>query len=134
MKIAYLIHWNEGPDSGVYKKVTAQALAWASLGHEPALFLFTSRHGESWEEAAGGGIPVIVETYRGKPGRLARFGPCLQACAPGGPMSFTIASICITLRSPGCFGNFLRCLKSTPTMCPNWHWSAAGGCVITTTG
>lgn len=85
MKIAYLIHWNEGPDSGVYKKVTAQALAWASLGHEPALFLFTSRHGESWEEAAGGGIPVIVETYRGKPGRLARFRALLAGLRAWGP-------------------------------------------------
>ncbi|KFN11546.1 glycosyltransferase [Paenibacillus macerans] len=85
MKIAYLIHWNEGPDSGVYKKVTGQALAWASLGHEPALFLFTSRHGESWEEAAGGGIPVIVETYRGKPGRLARFRALLADLRAWGP-------------------------------------------------
>lgn len=85
MKIAYLIHWNEGPDSGVYKKVTGQALAWASLGHEPALFLFTSRRGESWEEAAGGGIPVIVETYRGKPGRLARFRALLADLRAWGP-------------------------------------------------
>ncbi|MFD1175580.1 glycosyltransferase [Paenibacillus puldeungensis] len=73
MKIAYLIHWNEGPDSGVFKKVLAQAREWRALQHEPAMYLFTSRSGDEWREAEEAGIRIIAETYRGKLGRQARF-------------------------------------------------------------
>ncbi|MGG6309523.1 glycosyltransferase [Paenibacillus macerans] len=73
MKIAYLLHWNEGPESGVFKKVVGQALAWRALGHETALFLFSSRAGDAWEEAGAGGVPIVCETYGGKLGRTPRF-------------------------------------------------------------
>lgn len=73
MKIAYLIHWNEGPESGVFKKVLSQASAWRALGHDVSLFLFSRRANRSWAEAEAAGISVICETYSGRRGRMARF-------------------------------------------------------------
>ncbi|WP_068782949.1 glycosyltransferase [Paenibacillus phocaensis] len=73
MKIAYLIHWNEGPESGVFKKIISQARTWQALGHEPALFLFSRGTAAIWTEAETGGLPVYRETYRGRLGRTPRF-------------------------------------------------------------
>lgn len=73
MKIAYLIHWNEGPESGVFKKIISQALSWQALGHEPALFLFSRGTAAVWTEAETGGLPVYREAYRGRLGRTSRF-------------------------------------------------------------
>lgn len=73
MKIAYLIHWNEGPESGVFKKVVAQASAWRLLGHEVSLFLFSRRTVRPWAVAETAGISVVCETYSGRWGRMARF-------------------------------------------------------------
>lgn len=41
MKIAYLVHLNMGPKSGVYKKIIRQAKTWTDLGHSVKLFIFT---------------------------------------------------------------------------------------------
>lgn len=73
MRIAYLIHWNEGPESGVFKKIISQALSWQALGHETALFLFSRESAAVWTEAEAGGLPVLREAYRGKLGRTPRF-------------------------------------------------------------
>ena len=73
MKIAYLIHWNEGPEIGVCKKIISQALAWQALGQDTALFLFSRGTAAAWTEAETGGLPVFRETYRGRLSRTSRF-------------------------------------------------------------
>ncbi|AWB46408.1 hypothetical protein DCC85_21055 [Paenibacillus sp. CAA11] len=72
MKIAYLMHWNDGPESGVIKKVADQLIAWKRLGHEPSLFLFTRCTDVGWTEKIAD-YPVIVQTYRGGIRRVADF-------------------------------------------------------------
>lgn len=73
MKIAYLLHWNEGPRSGVFKKIVDQISEWSRLGHRIALFLFTSGTGEDWNRALGG-VEVNVQRYGGGISRLMDFG------------------------------------------------------------
>ncbi|MCT2194955.1 glycosyltransferase [Paenibacillus sp. p3-SID1389] len=73
MRIAYLIHWNEGPESGVFKKIISQARTWQALGHETALFLFSRDTAAAWTEAESCGLPVFRVTYRGRLGRAPRF-------------------------------------------------------------
>ncbi|WP_068621031.1 glycosyltransferase [Paenibacillus tuaregi] len=72
MKIAYVIHWNEGPRSGVFKKVVHQVSEWTRLGHRVALFLFTRATGEYWERALEG-VEVRVQCYDGALSRLRDF-------------------------------------------------------------
>ncbi|WP_151208781.1 glycosyltransferase family 4 protein [Paenibacillus yonginensis] len=75
MRIAYLIHWNEGAESGVLKKVMHQVTEWRQQGHQPALFLFTCRPNEDWSRAcAEAGIELTVQVYKGYSGRMADFG------------------------------------------------------------
>ncbi|WP_059049273.1 glycosyltransferase [Paenibacillus senegalimassiliensis] len=78
MKIAYLIHWNEGPESGVFKKVVAQVSAWRMQGHEVSLFLFSRKTVKPWAMAETVGISVVCETYSGRWGRMARFKALLE--------------------------------------------------------
>lgn len=68
MRIAYLMHWNDGPASGVFKKVLGQLAAWKQLGHEPALFLFTRAGkdeftGDTLPLADAGEVPLMVQSY-----------------------------------------------------------------------
>lgn len=72
MKIAYLIHWNEGPESGVFKKVIHQMTEWRKLGHEVALFLITNRPNIDWESAVLG-IACFIQQYTGWGDRFAQF-------------------------------------------------------------
>ncbi|WP_138494502.1 glycosyltransferase [Paenibacillus pinistramenti] len=75
MKIAYLIHWNEGAESGVLKKVMHQLAEWQRQGHQPALFLFTCKPDGDWRAlCAERDIPLTVQAYKGTPGRMADFG------------------------------------------------------------
>lgn len=72
MKIAYLIHWNEGPDSGVFKKVISQITEWSLLGHDVAVFLFTQR----WEDQWGDDLRefrLVVQTYGTMLNRFTEF-------------------------------------------------------------
>ncbi|WP_337100776.1 glycosyltransferase family 4 protein [Paenibacillus sp. YIM B09110] len=72
MKIAYLIHWNEGPESGVFKKVIQQMTQWHQLGNEVALFLFTHKGDIEW----AGELPDIrcfVQPYTGWGDRFPQF-------------------------------------------------------------
>ncbi|MFF2484028.1 glycosyltransferase [Paenibacillus sp. NPDC058071] len=78
MKIAYLIHWNEGPESGVFKKVVEQMTEWRKLSHEVALFLFTSRPDIAWGEYAPG-ITCFVSHYSGRSGRFKAFSQLAQS-------------------------------------------------------
>lgn len=76
MKIAYLMHWNEGPESGVFKKVAAQMAEWIALGHEVRLFLFTRRwkgEGHGGGEAVPADLPLVIQTYGKGPNRFAAF-------------------------------------------------------------
>ncbi|MNH72616.1 hypothetical protein D3C73_247870 [compost metagenome] len=72
MKIAYVIHWNEGPRSGVFKKVVDQISEWTRLGHRVALFLFTSGTGEKWVHELGG-VEVVAQSYQGGLSRMLDF-------------------------------------------------------------
>lgn len=49
MKIAYLLHWNDGMGSGVMKKVATQTETWVKFGHEVNLFLYSSKTREELE-------------------------------------------------------------------------------------
>ncbi|WP_223068712.1 glycosyltransferase [Paenibacillus caui] len=73
MKIAYLIHWNEGAESGVFKKVVHQMTEWRRFGHEAALFLFTCKPAGDWANAAEG-IETNVQIYSSASRRMADFG------------------------------------------------------------
>jgi glycosyltransferase involved in cell wall biosynthesis len=44
VRIAYWLHWLDGPESGVIKKVNAQAQTWTSLGHDVRIYLLTKRN------------------------------------------------------------------------------------------
>lgn len=72
MKIAYLIHWNEGPGSGVFKKVLGQVTAWFRLGHDVSLFLYTHHWEQDWNQEFQD-VPLHVQRYRGGFGRLSDF-------------------------------------------------------------
>ena len=77
MRIAYLVHLNEGPNSGVYKKVVRQVCSWRKLGHTAQLFVITRN-----PDVSGGlrdpGTPIVLSEYasgglRGAIGRLQAF-------------------------------------------------------------
>lgn len=69
MKIAYVIHWNEGPESGVYKKIISQANEWSRLGNSVALLILTRVRNRNWEIQAQN-IAVFVESYDDASSRL----------------------------------------------------------------
>lgn len=52
MKIAYLMIWDLGRESGVTKKVRSQLAAWRRLGHQTGLFV-QSRSDTPWSGIAG---------------------------------------------------------------------------------
>lgn len=74
MKIAYLIHWNEGRESGVFKKVVGQIAEWNKSGHEIALFLFTNKPLEhEWKSAIASDIELFIQSYEGNARRFKAF-------------------------------------------------------------
>ncbi|MDR6553877.1 glycosyltransferase [Paenibacillus qinlingensis] len=72
MKLAYLIHWNEGPESGVFKKICSQVNEWRKMGNEIKLFIFTNRSNIDWSLHCDQ-IEVILQQYDGWRSRLTRF-------------------------------------------------------------
>lgn len=42
LRIAYVLNWEGGPDSGPFKKVVEQARVWTGLGADVGLFVFTT--------------------------------------------------------------------------------------------
>lgn len=63
LKVAYVLHWNDGPESGVFKKVAQQVSSWSSAGCRVELFLLT-RSPELYAEEELFGQPVQVSRYR----------------------------------------------------------------------
>ena len=55
MRIAYLVHLNLGPQSGVFQKVLKQARVWANAGHQVGLFVVT-RNAEVREALGHAGL------------------------------------------------------------------------------
>ncbi|MGG1514136.1 hypothetical protein ABE504_01905 [Paenibacillus oryzisoli] len=72
MKLAYLFHWNEGPESGVFKKICAQVNEWRKLGNEVKLFIFTNRSINDWHLHCDQ-IEVVMQQYDGWRSRLSQF-------------------------------------------------------------
>lgn len=63
MRIAYYLHWHQGPESGVFKKVTMQTESWIKQGHDVKLFVFT-RLGSSLDNDVNKESQIIeVEAY-----------------------------------------------------------------------
>ncbi len=68
MKIAYLLHWNDLPESGVWKKVLTQVRSWVEYGNEVSIFLITgSKH---IYYAKTGSVNVEVFPYKRVQDRL----------------------------------------------------------------
>jgi len=67
MRIAYLIHWNDGPESGVWKKVQAQVSWWRTYGAEVEVFLITR---SSYSYTLPVPIPLKLFPYKSAWGRL----------------------------------------------------------------
>lgn len=64
MKIAVLLHWNEGEKSGVFKKVVSQIKAWKSHGASVSLHLISRRPRlEVWQKHLGS-IPITFHLYQ----------------------------------------------------------------------
>jgi len=77
MRIAFLLHWNDGPESGVFKKVTRQASQWKDGGHEVRLFLCgRDRTVLDTHEDATPGMAVTLRRYRSIRGRLLACQSC----------------------------------------------------------
>ncbi|MBB6733061.1 glycosyltransferase family 4 protein [Cohnella zeiphila] len=72
MKIAYLFHWNEGPESGVYKKIVSQVKVWSDLGHEVRLFVFTGGRLADWQ-APQKEIETVAVAYESLSDRFPKF-------------------------------------------------------------
>jgi hypothetical protein len=72
MKIAYLVHWNEGPESGVFKKICSQVSEWMKLGNEVKLFIYTNSKNNDWELHCGQ-IKIVIRQYGGWRNRFSQF-------------------------------------------------------------
>lgn len=46
MKVSFIAHWNEGPESGVFKKIVSQVELWQTAGIAPTLIVFSSSNKE----------------------------------------------------------------------------------------
>lgn len=72
LRIGYYLHWLDGPESGVFKKVTLQAAAWQSAGCEVRIFLLT-KPGPWWNagDRTVSGTPIASRTYSSVAGRVS---------------------------------------------------------------
>lgn len=77
MRIAYLIHWNESPESGVWKKVVGQVLSWVKAGNDVSVFLITRRQELQHSKADSSWLKVL--TYSAKSSRLAAWLAAVRA-------------------------------------------------------
>jgi len=70
MKVAVLLHWNEGEDSGVFKKVVSQIHTWMAQGIHASVHVISRRpHLNAWQRHLGN-CPLTFHLYRG----VVRFG------------------------------------------------------------
>ena len=68
MRIAYLVHFRGGPETGIFRKVTSQADAWSRLGKTVGMFVTTDAASvEAWRSRPEA-VRVIGATT--KPGSL----------------------------------------------------------------
>ena len=52
-KLAYLLHWNDGPNSGVFKKVVRQTRLWSEADHDVSIHVISRNPWKrAWQEAA----------------------------------------------------------------------------------
>lgn len=63
VRIAYVLHWNGGPESGVFKKVLSQINQWKSFGHEVRLFVLTKSACHPHWQAVSAEVQVSVYPY-----------------------------------------------------------------------
>jgi hypothetical protein len=84
MKIAYLIHWNEGPESGVFKKICSQVNEWEKMGNEVKLFIFTNRRINDWNLYCGQ-IEIVIQQYEGLRSRFSQFRNLVDQVEQGNP-------------------------------------------------
>lgn len=84
MKVAVLLHWNEGSSSGVFKKVVSQIRAWESFGLEVLLHV-VSRTGivDEWRTALG--QTAIRHHPYSRFSRMDAWREAVQAVASGRP-------------------------------------------------
>ncbi len=69
-KIAYLLHWNEGNKSGVFKKVVAQVTAWREQGYQVSVHVISAKDMAAvWRQHLSD-APVFFYRYHGRPSRL----------------------------------------------------------------
>ena len=65
MKVAVLLHWNEGEKSGVFKKVVSQIRVWRSQGVSVSLHIISRRPlFDVWQRHLGE-MPITLHLYQG---------------------------------------------------------------------
>lgn len=85
MKIAYLLHWNAGPESGVFKKVLAQSRYWLDAGCRVGIFLLSGRQSEVTGAINVSDRPLFIRTYGGFRERFRRIGELVRDVADWAP-------------------------------------------------
>jgi len=65
MRIAYLLHWHGGSETGVFKKIVAQVRQWSINGLDVGIFIFSRVDCTgNWVQALDE-VPVFLRTYGG---------------------------------------------------------------------
>lgn len=65
MRIAYIFHLTNGPESGVYKKIIGQSKQWTRYGANVAFFILTRKGLAKFFAKNDAGIPAFVYEYGG---------------------------------------------------------------------
>lgn len=72
MRIAYFVHLNDGPRTGIYTKILMQVKSWTELGHEAKLFILTEK--KEIEESLKADLPeervTVIRCPTSFPNRL----------------------------------------------------------------
>jgi len=63
MKVAILLHWNEGEDSGVFKKIVSQMRIWRILGIQTSLHIISRNSNFSAWQRYLSDVPLIFHKY-----------------------------------------------------------------------
>lgn len=71
MRVAYVLHWNMGPESGVFKKVLDQVRAWVGYGCDVKIFML-SRGACAELNKTHDGVPILTRAYCGLTDRLSQ--------------------------------------------------------------
>lgn len=70
MKIAYLLHHNEAPESsGILRWVMMETQYWQAMGHDVHVFIYSSRQ---YTSADIGNLPLTVRQYQGMRDRFGK--------------------------------------------------------------